>query len=119
MGCDYVPCLDPPPPAEEEDDGGGNLSPISSVILDTTAYNSAAAVSTATTAAALLTTGAPIEFSLCLSRPPHLSSLCAHFPGPVVGPAVGTTVSGTPAAWCRSSRCSATTPTRDARPPRR
>ncbi|CAN6335264.1 unnamed protein product [Urochloa humidicola] len=102
MGNDYVPCLDPPPPAEEEE--GDHPSPISSVILDTTAYITAAAVCNATTAAALLSTGAPIEFSLGLSRPPCLSYLCAHFPGPVVGPAVGTTVSG-PAAGTPAARC--------------
>ncbi|XP_039840420.1 uncharacterized protein LOC120700260 [Panicum virgatum] len=98
-----LPCLDPPLlPTEEEEGGGGHLSP-SSVILDTTAYISADAVSNTTTAAGWMTNGAPIQVSLCLARPPRLSYLCVHFPGPVLGPDVGTIYgpdAGTPAVRC-------------------
>ncbi|CAL4904742.1 unnamed protein product [Urochloa decumbens] len=96
---DYVPSLDPPFLPTED---GDRLNP-SSVLLDTTAYISAAAVSNATTAKGEMSTGAPIQISFCLARPPRLSYLCAHFPGPVLGPGVGTVFGpapGTPAARC-------------------
>nr|TKW29874.1 hypothetical protein SEVIR_3G423800v2 [Setaria viridis] len=78
---EYVPCLDPPLLPTEV---GGHLSP-SSVILDDTAYISADAVSNATTAVGQMSTGAPIHVSFCLTRPPRLSYICVHFPGPDVG----------------------------------
>ncbi|CAL4904743.1 unnamed protein product [Urochloa decumbens] len=96
---DFVPCLVPPPlPTEEE---GGDLSARGSVLLDTTAYISAAAVSNGTTAIGELSTGRRIHVSLCLARPPRLSYLCAHFPGPALPPS-GTRYlrSGTPAVRC-------------------
>lgn len=86
-----MPCLVPPPLPPEE----SNLC-LSSVILDKKAYISPVAVSNATTAIGRMSTGAPIQVSFGLARPPRLSYLCVHFPGPVViGPAAGT-----PAAHC-------------------
>ncbi|CAL4890653.1 unnamed protein product [Urochloa decumbens] len=102
---EYVSCLDPPLLPTEE--GGGKLNP-SSVILDTTAYISAHAVSNATTAVGQMSTGAPIQVSFCLACPPRLSCLCVHFPGPVLGPAVGI-VSG-PAAGTPAVRCARDSP---------
>ncbi|KAF8655923.1 hypothetical protein HU200_060879 [Digitaria exilis] len=82
MDHEYVACLDPPLIPTED---CSNLS-LSSVILDTTAYISADAFFNPTTAVGELSTGAPIQVSFCTARPPRLSYLCVHFPGPVLGP---------------------------------
>ncbi|KAF8763069.1 hypothetical protein HU200_008919 [Digitaria exilis] len=99
MDDEYVACLDPPLIPTED---CSNLS-LSSVILDTTAYISADAVFNPTTAVGELSTGALIQVSFCTARPPRLSYLCVHFPGPVLGPDVATVfgpVAGTPAVRC-------------------
>ncbi|OQU77318.1 hypothetical protein SORBI_3009G027700 [Sorghum bicolor] len=52
-----------------------------------------------------MSTGKSIQVSLCLGRPPLLSYLCAHSPGPVFGSTVGTVFgppAGTPAVRCVS-----------------
>nr|CAB3462747.1 unnamed protein product [Digitaria exilis] len=94
MDQQFVRCLVPPslPTAEE----GSNLSP-SSVLLDVEAYITAAAVSNATTAAAFLSTGNPIHITFYLARPPRLSYICAHFPGPAAADSLHP---GAPAARC-------------------
>ncbi|WVZ86705.1 hypothetical protein U9M48_033451 [Paspalum notatum var. saurae] len=95
----FFPCTVPPPLPTEE---GGSLSP-SMAILDNIAYLCPDAVFNATTAIGYMSTGARIQASFCVARPPHFSYLCVHFPGPVVGPAVGTLfgpAAGTPAVHC-------------------
>nr|CAB3466627.1 unnamed protein product [Digitaria exilis] len=90
----FTPCLAPPslPTAEE----GSDLTP-SSVLLDMEAYITAAAVSNATTAVGYMRTGKPIHITFYLARPPRLSYLCAHFPGPAAADSLHP---GAPAARC-------------------